>query len=151
MSILSIISNSSERLFSYHSNFTICLLVNFFIIVIPMDCGTLMSTKKDWYREGGKSCIIGFLGMFCFSFQRYFGNSIISSGQARAKKVLKTSFKRTLVAREVSPFLGVVTSSSNPYNSAIQTDFVPFFPKNTVFHTLPAQVSTLFNWQNQRA
>ena len=59
MSILSIISNSSERLFSYHSNFTICLLVNFFIIVIPMDCGTLMSTKKDWYREGGKSCIIG--------------------------------------------------------------------------------------------
>ena len=56
--MLSIISNSSERLFSYHSNFTICLLVNFFIIVIPMDCGTLMSTKKDWYREGGKSCII---------------------------------------------------------------------------------------------
>ena len=58
MSILSIISNSSERLFSYHSNFTICLLVNFFIIVIPMDCGTLMGAKKDWYREGGKSCII---------------------------------------------------------------------------------------------
>ena len=53
MSILSIISNCSERLFSYHWNFTICLLVNFFIIVIPMDCGTLMSTKKDWYREGG--------------------------------------------------------------------------------------------------
>ena len=58
MSILSIISNCSERLFSYHWNFTICLLVNFFIIVIPMDCGTLMSTKKDWYREGGKSCIM---------------------------------------------------------------------------------------------
>ena len=58
MSILSIISNCSERLFSYHWNFTICLLVNFFIIVIPMDCGTLMSTKKDWYREGEKSCII---------------------------------------------------------------------------------------------
>ena len=58
MSILSIISNCSERLFSYHWNFTICLLVNFFIIVISMDCGTLMSTKKDWYREGEKSCII---------------------------------------------------------------------------------------------
>ena len=57
MSIISIISNCSERLFSYHWNFTICLLVNFFIIIIPMDCGTLMSTKKDWYREGGKSCI----------------------------------------------------------------------------------------------
>ena len=65
MSILSIISNCSERLFSYHWNFTICLLVNFFIIIIPMDCGTLMSTKKDWYREGWKSCIIPNFLLIC--------------------------------------------------------------------------------------
>ena len=70
MSMLSIISNCSERLFSYHWNFTICWLVNFFIILISMDCGTLMSTKKDWYREGGKSSIIRVTHNFSFPTAR---------------------------------------------------------------------------------
>ena len=79
---------------------------------------------------------LGFLGLYCFSLQRYFGISIISSSQARAKKVLKNKFQTYLVAREVSPFPGVVTSSCNPYNSAIQTEFVPFFSPKTLFSIL---------------
>ena len=58
MSILTTISNCTEKLFENHRNYTICSLVNFFTIVISMYCGTLMSKEKDWYQWGEKSCII---------------------------------------------------------------------------------------------